>query len=98
MGKYYRRFLSIFGRKKRWILRRFRYTFCGDEIFLQTVLWNSPYRANIYSLDNEFSGCLREIIWENDNPHVWGSSPNDIDYLQKSNKFLQENSVLLILI
>jgi len=80
-------FCSYLVGKKHWIFRRFRYTFCGDEIFLQTVLWNSPYRANIYSLDNEFNGCLREIIWENDNPHVWGSSPNDIDYLQKSNKF-----------
>lgn len=72
--------------KKHWILRRFRYTFCGDEIFLQTILWDSPYRANIYSLGNEFEGCLREIIWENDNPHIWGSSPNDIDFIQKSNK------------
>lgn len=72
--------------KKNWIFKRFRYTFCGDEIFLQTVLWNSPYKENIYALDDEFNGCQREIIWEDDNPHVWGSSPNDIDILRKSNK------------
>ena len=24
--------------KKIWIFKRFKYTFCGDEIFLQTVL------------------------------------------------------------
>lgn len=72
--------------KKSWIFKRFRYTFCGDEIFLQTVLWNSPYKANIYSLDDEFKGCQREIIWEDDNPHVWGSSPDDVDILRKSDK------------
>lgn len=72
--------------KKSWILKRFNYMFCGDEIFLQTVLWNSPYRTNIYSLENEFEGCLREITWENDNPHVWGSSPNDFNILQNSDK------------
>lgn len=72
--------------KKNWILKRFRYTFCGDEIFLQTVLWNSPFKENIYSLEDEFVGCQREIIWENNNPHVWGSSPEDIEYLRASNK------------
>lgn len=72
--------------KKDWIFKRFRYTFCGDEIFLQTVLWNSPYRENIYELDDEFKGCQREIIWEDDNPHVWGTSPEDLDILRKSDK------------
>lgn len=48
--------------KKNWIFKRFRYTFCGDEIFLQTVLWNSPYKENIYALDDEFKGCQREIF------------------------------------
>lgn len=72
--------------KKKWIFKRFKYTFCGDEIFLQTVLWNSPYKGNIYTLDDEFNGCQREIIWENDNPHVWGSAPGDIDILRKSDK------------
>lgn len=72
--------------KKNWILKRFQYTFCGDEIFLQTVLWNSPYKTNIYSLDDEFKGCQREIIWEDDNPHVWGTSPEDVDLLRISDK------------
>lgn len=72
--------------KRRWIFKRFRYTFCGDEIFLQTVLWNSPYKGNIYSLESEFDGCQREIVWENDNPHIWGSSPTDIEKLRTSDK------------
>ena len=72
--------------KRRWKFRRFRYTFCGDEIFLQTVLWNSPYKSNIYSLEGEFEGCQREIVWENDNPHVWGSVPGDFEKLRASSK------------
>lgn len=72
--------------KKIWIFKRFKYTFCGDEIFLQTVLWNSPYKGKIYAIDDEFKGCQREIIWEDDNPHVWGSAAGDIDILRKSDK------------
>lgn len=72
--------------KKNWIFKRFKYTFCGDEIFLQTVLWNSPYKGKIYAIDDEFKGCQREIIWEDDNPHVWGSAAGDIDILRKSDK------------
>lgn len=72
--------------KRRWIFKRFQYTFCGDEIFLHTVLWNSPYNSHIYSSEDEYVGCQREIIWENDNPHVWGSAPEDIAFLQSSDK------------
>lgn len=74
--------------KKHWIFRRFRYTFCADESFLQTVLWNSPYKENIFSLKNEFVASQREIVWEQggSHPHIWGSSPNDIAYLRKSAK------------
>ncbi len=74
--------------KKSWILRRFRYTFCADEIFLQTVLWNSPYKKQIYSLGDEFVASQREIVWKHgeDHPHIWGSSPNDTFFLRESTK------------
>lgn len=72
--------------KRHWILKRFKWTFCGDEIFLQTVLWNSPYKEHIYSLNSESEGCQRDIIWENRSPHIWGSSPDDIDRLYESTK------------
>ncbi len=74
--------------KKRWILRRFRYTFCADEIFLQTVLWNSPFKEQIYSLGDEFVASQREIVWEQggSHPHIWGSSSNDISRLRESTR------------
>lgn len=72
---------------EKFILKRFKYTCCADEIFLQTLLWNSPFKDNIYSLDDEYKGCMREIDWSRGNPYVWGKNMED-DYviLQKSNK------------
>lgn len=72
--------------KEQYILKRFRYTSCADEIFLQTILWNSPFRNNIYCLEDEYSSCLREIDWQRGNPYVWGRSSGDLAVLQKSDK------------
>ena len=64
------------------ILRMFRYTLCPDEVFLQTVLWNSPFKERIYSLKSASEGSLRAIDWERGNPYVWQA--NDVDELLKS--------------
>lgn len=54
-----------------WIRRQFRYTMCADEIFLQTVLWNSPFRDKLYDIQDVNRGSTREIDWERGNPYVW---------------------------
>jgi hypothetical protein len=49
------------------ILERFKFSFCGDEMFFQTLIMNSSYKKNVYLLssrevtDNEMS--LRYIDW-----------------------------------
>ena len=49
------------------ILSQFKFSFCGDELFFQTLIMDSPYRDKIYLLsdmnvtDNEMS--LRYIDW-----------------------------------
>ena len=56
------------------ILSRYRYTECADEFFIQSTLWNSPFRKNIYDINDEYKSCLRKIdrkrgcvyTWEND--------------------------------
>ena len=53
------------------ILKMFNHTFCPDEIFLQTVLWNSPFRNNIYKINDEFNSCRRLIDWTRGKPYVW---------------------------
>ena len=53
------------------VLRIFNHTFCPDEIFLQTVLYNSPFRDNIYDINDEFHSCRRMIDWMRGKPYVW---------------------------
>ncbi len=64
--------------KKDEVLRMFSHTFCPDEIFLQTILWNSPFRKNIYDINNEYSSCKRLIDWTRGKPYIWKMS----DYAQ----------------
>lgn len=41
----------------------FQGTYCPDELVVQTICWNSPFRDKIYSLTDEFRGCKRYIPW-----------------------------------
>lgn len=45
----------------------FKTSLCSDEMFFQTILYNSPFRENIYGIDSEMKDCamaLRDIDWE----------------------------------
>lgn len=43
------------------IKKIYKHSFCGDELFVQTLLYNSEFRKRIYDLDNEYESCLRFI-------------------------------------
>lgn len=60
------------------VLKEFKYTLCPDEIFLQTVLWNSPFRDCIYNWEDPDKGSMRKIDWKRGNPYVW----QDEDYIE----------------
>lgn len=77
-------FCTYLLKHRRHISRRYRYTLASDEIFLHTLLWQSPFKDRIYSPDSNSSGCMREIDWTRGNPHVWGSSPEDLEILLSS--------------
>lgn len=55
-----------------------------DEIFIQTLVWNSQFRSTVYNYDDEYEGCMREIDWNRGNPYVWKEA--DFEYLIKSDK------------
>lgn len=57
---------------------------CVDEIFIQTIVWNSPFRKDIYDPKDEYGSCMREIDWDRGKPYVW--CLEDIDYLLGSKK------------
>jgi len=59
--------------KKSFVLQRFKYTLCPDEIFLQTILWNSPFKENIYKANEDDAGNMRLVDWNRGNPYTWQS-------------------------
>jgi hypothetical protein len=42
----------------------FRRTFCPDELYKQTLCWNSGFRNHLPETEDEFEGCRRFIKWE----------------------------------
>lgn len=46
------------------IRKTFSHTYCPDEMFIQTLCWNSKFRNNIYNTTDEFEGCKRYIKWK----------------------------------
>lgn len=76
--------------KELWIRLHFFMTICADEIFLQTLLWNSPYRFRIYDGPvsmTQRENC-REIDWYRSNginPHIY--TYDDLEILKNSRAF-----------
>jgi len=75
------RFVTYLLSKEEYIRKNFKYVWCPDEIFLQSIIWNSPFRSNIYDFDDEFHGCMRLIDWNRGTPYVW----QDDDYTEIMN-------------
>ncbi len=64
------------------ILSLYRGSFCCDEVFIQTYLASSPLSANIYDIDDEARGCMREIGWADGVLTDFGSE--DLEKFRKS--------------
>lgn len=73
----------LLGREKA-IMERFRYTFCPDEIFLQTEVVNSCFKERMFNPGDQFRSCMREIDWERGNPYVWRDG--DTEELKRSDR------------
>lgn len=60
-------------RDKKKICKLLKWSFCGDEIFLQTYVINSDFRQNLSSqnFDNDYSMCLRKIDWDRGTPYIF---------------------------
>lgn len=77
--------------KERWIKKIFRFTACTDEIFLQTLLFNSHFKNNIYLKKPQkiTDGCLREIDWKRGNPYVYRET-DFYDLVETTNLFARK--------
>lgn len=71
--------------EKKWIEKTFKYTFCGDEIFLQTLCFNSNFKNNLYDkhYDNNVIANMRLIDWTRGDPYVF--CKEDFVELKQSN-------------
>ena len=43
--------------------KAFQRTYCPDELVIQTLCWNSPFREKVNTILDEFDGCKRYIPW-----------------------------------
>lgn len=64
--------------KESWIQDNFKYTFCADEVFLQTIAWNSKFKEDICN------DTLRCIDWNRGQPYTFRIE--DYNLLINSNK------------
>lgn len=95
-----RQFVAYALSKKNYLKKNFRNTLCSDEIFLQTLLWNSSFRKKLHQPEDKIHGNMRNILWVNHKPYVW--KKNDYDYLISSGqlfarKFSSQDKELLLL-
>lgn len=58
--------------KEEWINKSFKYSTCSDELFLQTIVYNSSFYENVYLKgENNYRSCMRYIDWKRGNPYVF---------------------------
>ena len=51
--------------REEYVRKTFNRTFCPDELYKQTLCWNSGFRNRLPETKDEFEGCRRFIKWEN---------------------------------
>lgn len=72
--------------KENEIKKIFRFSYCADELFVQTVLYNSEFYKNIYSKKNDdYLGIKRYIDWKRGEPYTF--KVEDYDLLVNSGCF-----------
>ncbi len=71
-------FVQYFLSNEEWVRKVFSHTFCADEMVLQTLCWNSPFRQKLYDINNEWRGNLRLIGWKDGRLQDWQATDYDL--------------------
>ena len=58
-------FVAYLLEQEGFVKKLFSNTFCPDEMFIQTLIFNSPFSTRIKSTENEYEGNMRYIKWVN---------------------------------
>lgn len=68
------------------IKKRYKFTYCADEMFLQTLVYHSKFYQNLYSYkDDDYDSIKRVIDWKRGNPYIFRI--DDFDDLVNSRGF-----------
>ena len=67
------------------IYKAFHHTYCPDELFIQTLCWNSPFKERININQDEFEGCKRYIPWKDG--HLLPITVDDVELMMQSDKW-----------
>ncbi len=72
--------------KREWVEKYFSHSFCADEIFVQTIVFNSVFKDKLYNnnFDGDYNACMRHIDWKRGNPYVF--TINDYKELMSSDR------------
>ena len=59
--------------KQEWIRKTFKYCYCADELFIQTIVFNSSFVNQLTdrAFDGDYISCLRYIDWKRGCPYVF---------------------------
>lgn len=70
--------------KRNWVESLFASSICADELFIQTLLWNSPFKNCVYRQLGEVNddAIQRLIDWKRGAPYTFGI--DDFEELKKS--------------
>lgn len=71
---------------ERLVKKYFKYSYCSDELFIQTLLYNSNFYKNVYSKkDDDYIGIKRCIDWKRGLPYTY--KDEDFNFLVSSDCF-----------
>ena len=71
---------------KKEIRKKYKYTSCADELFVQTLIYNTKFYDNLYlKKEKDHSACMRCIDWTRGEPYTF--KKEDFKMLMDSNMF-----------
>lgn len=67
------------------VYKAFHHTYCPDELFIQTLCWNSPFKERLSADLDEFEGCKRYIPWKDG--QLLSITIDDVELMLQSDKW-----------
>ncbi len=75
---------SYIVQQKKQIYKMYKHSFCGDEVFIHTIIYNTHFYDKVYDKKDEFRSCMRLSNWTNSNNQYHMS---DLEELLASERF-----------